>query len=66
MTVAKSVRLGYCEWLVWRRQKINSTVAFVGPGKLKDHLVISNNVDCTWAFRVVGRATSDVSIVQFF
>jgi hypothetical protein len=66
VTVAKSGRLDYSEWLVWSRQKVNSTVAFVGPGQLKNHHGILNNADSTWAFRVVGRATGDVSVVQFF
>jgi len=45
---------------------MNSTVAIVGPGKLKDHRGISNTVNSTWAFRVAGRAASDVSYSSVF
>jgi len=45
---------------------MNSNVTIVGPGKPKDHRGISNTVDSTWAFRVAGRAASDVSYSFFF
>jgi hypothetical protein len=67
VTVAKSESLEYSEKVAhMEKAKDEEYCCLRWIGALKDHHAISNNVDSTWAFGVVGRATSDVSIVQFF